>query len=71
MPAEEFIGVKDIATMMGVDPRTVGRWCRLGIFRPYRIGHTVRFKRSHVLQVLEKHRNFEPMEKSKEDILMG
>lgn len=52
---DEYLSIKEAAQMMHVSVRTVRRWVELGRIRPWRIGHTVRFKRAGLIRALDKY----------------
>lgn len=54
---EEYLTVKDVAKMMQVGTRTVLRWIERGKIRPSRIGRTLRFRRSRLIEQLDKLEN--------------
>ncbi|MDB6034903.1 MAG: Helix-turn-helix domain protein [Verrucomicrobiales bacterium] len=47
-PFEPFIGKAEIGKRLGVRPRTVDEWMRLGILPHYKFSQAVRFKWSEV-----------------------
>ena len=73
MDSEQLLTIKDVAALMQVSTRTVQRYIELGRFHPVRLVKTgaLRFRRRHVLSVLEKYEYAEGTGKGKDDILMG
>lgn len=59
-PREEFMTVKQVATMMQVAPKTVRRWIKLGRLTPVRMGLTIRVRRSAVMTAIERSRDEQP-----------
>jgi len=53
---DPMMTVKEVATLLRVEPRTVRRWVDLGRLRPVRVGALghIRFRRSDVLRTLER-----------------
>ena len=51
---EEYLTRKEVATIYKVDTSTVYRWEKKNIIPAYGIGRKVRFKKSEVLNILEK-----------------
>ena len=68
MEENTYLTVKEVASLMRVNERTVVRWVRLGRLTPVRMGHTWRFERSKLLIQLER---FEFGDNSKQDSAFG
>lgn len=54
----DLIGVAAVARMVGVDPSTIYRWVRAGLFlAPMRVRRTVRWSRAELLADLKARRD--------------
>jgi excisionase family DNA binding protein len=50
---DKMLTVKEVATCMRVEPRTVLRWMHLGRLRARRIGKTVRVRHSDLVRAMD------------------
>jgi len=57
---EEFLTVKEAAKWLGVQITTIYRLVKLGRLKGYSIGRPLRFRRTDIEQLLERHRVGDP-----------
>lgn len=65
---DEYLTLKDVASLLRVSYRTVVRWIRAGYIHPVRIGGTMRFKRTTLLWQIEQMQSAAP---SQDESMMG
>lgn len=56
-PPVEYLSVNETAELVGVTPFTIRSYTKKGILTRYRIGTRIRYKRSEVMNAIEKINN--------------
>jgi excisionase family DNA binding protein len=54
IPARNLLKPAEVATLLSVSPKTVYRWCDMGLMDSMKLNKTVRILRASVVRFLEK-----------------